>query len=244
MKNPNWIIDELILALDLYFAVGRKNPGINNPAVKELSILLNKFWANEITGSSTLRNENGVRMKTMNFMRLDPNYTQSGRVGLSRGSKLEEIVWEEYSDKPDKLSAVARTIRDAIRNKHSTPDTNAPDALPVEEVEAIEGKILSRIHRQRERNLTIVKKKKEDHLKRVGRLTCEACGFDFHAFYGERGEGIIECHHIKPLSELTGSVTTKLEHLALLCSNCHKIIHAKKPWLTTQELKEIISNRR
>lgn len=53
----------------------------------------------------------------------------------------------------------------------------------------------------------------------------EACGFEFEKTYGEIGKGYIECHHLIPLSNFKVNKETKLEGLALLCSNCHRMIH-------------------
>jgi 5-methylcytosine-specific restriction protein A len=30
---------------------------------------------------------------------------------------------------------------------------------------------------------------------------------------------------------------TRLSDLHLLCANCHRMVHAKRPWLTLDELK-------
>src|SRR5438874_888867 len=46
------------------------------------------------------------------------------------------------------------------------------------------------------------------------------------------GEGFIQCHHTKPLYEVTGAAQTRLEDLALVCSNWHRIVHRKRPWLS------------
>jgi predicted HNH restriction endonuclease len=58
--------------------------------------------------------------------------------------------------------------------------------------------------------------------------------------YGARGKDFIECHHTKPVSELAVGEKTRLTDLVLLCSNCHRIVHRKKPWLGIDELREIV----
>ena len=42
-------------------------------------------------------------MKLNNFRRFDPDYTAAGHVGLTRGNKLEEAVWNDFADAPEKL---------------------------------------------------------------------------------------------------------------------------------------------
>ena len=94
-------------------------------------------------------------------------------------------------------------------------------------------------HKTRERNQEIVRQKKEKFQKQYGRLFCEVCHFDFNAIYGAQGDGFIECHHNIPLYETTDERTTKLSDLSLLCSNCHRMVHRKKEWLTVEQLKKI-----
>ena len=74
-----------------------------------------------------------------------------------------------------------------------------------------------------------------------GILACEACDFDYAKYYPLRGEGFIEAHHLKPLHTLVAGAKTRLEDLALLCANCHRMVHARQPWLTLEQLKGIIS---
>jgi predicted HNH restriction endonuclease len=51
------------------------------------------------------------------------------------------------------------------------------------------------------------------------------CGFDFERAYGELGRGYAHVHHKRPLSERDGDEVTRLEDLAVVCANCHAMIH-------------------
>ena len=56
-----------------------------------------------------------------------------------------------------------------------------------------------------------------------------ACEFNFKDKYGEIGENFIEAHHLVQLADLPKN--TKLspkDDFAVLCSNCHKMIHKFK----------------
>lgn len=77
-------------------------------------------------------------------------------------------------------------------------------------------------------------------LKKKGQLVCEACGFNFETVYGKLGEGFAECYHQVALSSLGRVAATKLSDLAIVCSNCHKMLHRKRPWMTIDELRRII----
>lgn len=103
-----------------------------------------------------------------------------------------------------------------------------------------EGRVLFRLHRIRERNSNLVKEVKALALERFGKLECVVCQFDFFRTYGEVGKEFIECHHTVPVSELTEGMKTKLSDMALVCSNCHRMLHRKRPWLRISDLKALL----
>jgi 5-methylcytosine-specific restriction protein A len=72
----------------------------------------------------------------------------------------------------------------------------------------------------------------------MGRLACEVCNFDFGVVYGELGTGFAECHHKLPLSE--GVRRTRLEDLAIVCSNCHRMLHRRSLSLSIEQLAELV----
>ena len=70
---------------------------------------------------------------------------------------------------------------------------------------------------------------------------CAVCGFDFEAMYGEVGKGVIEVHHMTPLSQISGEyVVDPIEDLIPVCSNCHTIIHKQKPPYDVKEAKAFL----
>ncbi len=109
---------------------------------------------------------------------------------------------------------------------------------------ASEGNAKLITHISRERNAAIIKVKKGAVLKATKKLCCEVCDFDFKAVYGDLGDGFCEVHHLKPLAESKGAVETKLEDLAIICSNCHRIIHRQNPMLTIEGLAKQIQKIR
>jgi 5-methylcytosine-specific restriction protein A len=109
-------------------------------------------------------------------------------------------------------------------------------------IEALEGKLLTKVHTIRERNKIIVAKKKSSVIKKTVALKCEVCSFDFKQSYGNLGDGFAECHHAKPVSQLLPNEKTKLEDLAIVCANYYRMIHRSKPWKTINELKTILNN--
>ena len=103
-----------------------------------------------------------------------------------------------------------------------------------------EGKIVERIHKSRERNSKMIEAAKLNFINKNGRLFCQVCQFDFEKEYGKIGKSFIEAHHTIPVSEMQPNHLTKIEDIALLCSNCHSMAHVKRPWLKMNELTALI----
>ena len=183
------------------------------------------------------RNPNGVYMKLCNFLHLDPNYPGEG---LSSVSAMDREVWDRYSSQREELHRLAESIRSSIR---STEKLSAEVSVNDEESEFPEGALKYRQHVSRERNRTLVRTAKQRYKHEHGRVNCEICGFDFYAVYGDIGEDFIECHHTVPVSELNSNSTTRIEDIALLCPNCHRIVHRRRPWLRLEELRLILQKR-
>lgn len=239
MKNPKWHRDEIILALDLYF---RLEPGQihgRNPAVIELSEVLNRLPIFDFRPDSVkFRNPNGVGLKLSNFLAIDPTYHGKGMASYSR---LDKAVFHEFSNQRTEL----RRIADAIRQTVSNPELNLKLYRTPEEVEEKdfvfkEGKVLYKLHRYRERDSKLVVMKKDLHLQKYGSLNCEACTFNFKVKYGDLGEGFIECHHQTPLSQYDGNQDTRIEDLALVCANCHRMLHRRLNVLSVEGLRGML----
>ncbi|WP_185043310.1 HNH endonuclease [Pseudomonas protegens] len=237
-SNPAWSRDELVLALNLYLLHRNGLPGVNHPDVLALSQSLNLIGnATGVSKNQSFRNANGVCMKLNNFRRWDPSYTNNGRTGLAKGNKDKQLVWLEFANDPERLAEVVAAINANVQTIPASPiDLSAADDPGFFEAE--EGKVLTRVHRVRERDKKIVKRKKEEALKQHGALQCEACGFNFSQTYGADVEGVIDIHHTKPLHTLQPGDKTKLSDLALLCANCHRVVHSQRKWLSVAEVKE------
>ncbi len=104
-----------------------------------------------------------------------------------------------------------------------------------------EGEKILRKHIIRERNSALIKRAKAlFKQKHNDRLYCEVCGFDFYQMYGKIGENFIEAHHTIPICEMDDEKKTDINDIVMLCSNCHSMIHRKRPWLKKHELKKLI----
>jgi predicted HNH restriction endonuclease len=107
-----------------------------------------------------------------------------------------------------------------------------------------EGKRRLVTHLQTERASDLAQAKKNQfRAKNSGKLSCECCRRTF-AEYGEHHEAMFEVHHVKPLGKTKKQSVTKLIDLAVLCSNCHRVIHRHEPMIAVKQLSKRIAARR
>jgi 5-methylcytosine-specific restriction enzyme A len=149
-----------------------------------------------------------------------------------KGGIGQSNVW--YGNSPESAEIIKR-VSELVANgiTHVLPDVDFS-------LSGKEGNPRLVAHLRRERNSAVVKAKKEAILQLTGKLCCEVCNFDFHKTYGNIGRGFCEVHHLKQLSKSDGIVTTKLDDLAIVCSNCHRIIHHSDPMYTIKALKKTL----
>lgn len=78
-------------------------------------------------------------------------------------------------------------------------------------------------HKRIERNPNVSRA-----VKKAQGYVCKACGFDFRAMYpGVEQNEYIEAHHLIPISQLKGQKVSRdpVTDFAVLCANCHRMIH-------------------
>ena len=79
-------------------------------------------------------------------------------------------------------------------------------------------------------------------VKQVHGCICQGCAIDFRVIYGNAGLDYIEAHHLVPLNELPEDVPVTLDPIhdfAVLCANCHRMIHRKNGPKTIAELADL-----
>ncbi len=101
-----------------------------------------------------------------------------------------------------------------------------------------EGERRLRLHLYCERKPQNVKAKKQS----APSLNCEICGFSFRHFYGQVADTYCEVHHLVPLKCLQGATEIELDDLAILCSNCHRVVHMRYPPYKLEEVREKLKN--
>lgn len=124
------------------------------------------------------------------------------------------------------LEALWATHTMGVPNLGSAGDRDlAPDVV------GVEGAVLWGLVKHRARERALRRAKIEAVVTATGALRCEVpgCGFDFGAAYGPLGAGYAQVHHVRPLASRDGPAPTSLAELAVVCANCHVMLHHQVP---------------
>lgn len=104
MAKNNWTKEETIVAFNVYCKIPFKSSSKSNPTVIK--------YANIIG-----RSPSALNMKIGNFGRLDPELKKQGITGLVHGSKLEEVIWDEFNGNWEKLAFESEVLIAKFQNK-------------------------------------------------------------------------------------------------------------------------------
>lgn len=121
-----------------------------------------------------------------------------------------------------------------------SPDKPLPDPIDPDMLWFPEGFEKRRLHFIHERNRALVSNAKSIGRERDPLLRCEVCSFSFTDRYGSLGTGFIEAHHKRPVATLRAGSRTHVEDIALVCANCHRMLHAGDRTLSIEELKALL----
>ena len=118
-------------------------------------------------------------------------------------------------------------------------EKSVQSSLTVEEDELLEGATVSVTLTKYERN----RKARAACLEAHG-TKCAVCGIEFAQAYGPEFAGLIEVHHIVPLSMIKAEyVVDPVHDLVPVCPNCHMALHSKKDGVYTVEELKALRNR-
>ncbi|MGB3180559.1 MAG: HNH endonuclease [Cyclobacteriaceae bacterium] len=223
--SPSWEDDEIILGLDVFWKIRPEPIMRNDPRIVELSRIMNALDIHPPERrAETFRSPNGIAKVLQLYVQIE-----TGVYNMIKPGKDAIRLYQQYDNDREALHRRAAEIRRRVGDLGQTEPvpyfTEESGFESSNTFAAEEGSPLYRRHIYYERKAALVKSKKAAFKKEHGHLACEACGFDFEATYGTLGENFIECHHLRPLSETDSPRTTTHHDLALLCANCHRMIH-------------------
>ncbi|GGQ50113.1 HNH endonuclease [Streptomyces asoensis] len=240
MRIPAWTEDELLLAGALVVKNGWRELRTHNTEVQDLSELLRSLPIHgpESLALPNFRSPDSVSRKTTDFMTNHGRYT--GRA--TRCGKPTLLMIDAFTEREAEMLQAAQAVEDGIGSGELHLIPPQPDEVDETGSSAIEGRLLVRRALARERNPKLRAQKIKQVRQREASLRCEVCDFDFARAYGDLGEGYIEVHHVTPL-HISGTRETRLDDLACVCANCHRMCHRCRPgesWRTPAALRELM----
>lgn len=149
--------------------------------------------------------------------------------GIRISDKAAEELERIWADHLRTLGAGAR------------PFTSAAESVGLE---LAEGELLTpRLVAHRRREQLLRSEKIRTVLEKTGVLQCEisGCAFDFFRTYGELGKNYAHVHHLSPLAESDGKSKTSLNDLAIVCANCHAMIHRSGECLAPKQIERALA---
>lgn len=166
---------------------------------------------------------------------------QIGKSRLGRAYEKAVIFYKEYASQnlPSNDTLVADLKKIINYYNHYITEANlATYWTNFAKVRKIsQAKRLLKEHFVLEQNPSLLKEAKKQALKKYGEIRCSVCGFSFFEHYGKVALDFIEAHLCKPINRPIEKV--QLKDLALVCSNCHRMIHLRYPPLSWEEIKSI-----
>lgn len=188
-----------------------------------------------------------------------PNVIQYGQLLLQQGNEIPVFLkkgtraWEYvgqfqatsyntdpadlYPNKPRRDDAIA--VLYLVRTDGSEAQGDSDDPSVIASV-AVEGGRSLVEHLKQERSRALVETKRRAYRAVHGHLRCEACQLSEFALPAGIGEGCFEVHHLVALGARQSSGLTRIDELALLCANCHRMIHRSNPMLTVAQLRSVL----
>ncbi|MEW2393730.1 HNH endonuclease [Streptomyces venezuelae] len=242
MRIPAWTEDELVLAGARVVKNGWRELRTGDPEVQELSELIRSLpiHPTEALALPEFRSPDSVSRKTSDFATNHPAYSRKG----TRCGEPTRLMIKAFIDREAEMLEAAQAIEDGIGSGQLQLIPPQPDEIDDFGSTAIEGRLLVRQALARERDPKLRKLKIKQARQNGRPLRCEVCGFDFARTYGALGEGYIEVHHVTPL-HISGLRNTRLDGLACLCANCHRMCHTNRrgeSWRTPDALRALIAD--
>ena len=126
--SPNWIREEFILVLDLYFKL---KEGLIKDSPEDIELLEVFKILRRIASKESLqkRTVGSIYMRIQNFKHVDPEWKGKG---LSGGGKITENIFNEFKDDLNKLTKEVKKIK--IKYKILPPEENNENIFTLQNI--------------------------------------------------------------------------------------------------------------
>ena len=124
----------------------------------------------------------------------------------------------------------------ALEIESPTPAVSDDTSISIQA--AMEGGKALVAHFKRERCRQLLAAKRRAYKSAHKNLSCECCGLSEVELQPDIGEACYEIHHIRPIGDRQVAEITFLDDLAILCANCHRMIHRTNPLISIGQLSQ------
>ncbi len=212
--------DDLLTGVTKFSAESAADILDETPVTPKTGRRLWRFWANDNVPSFRVTTKKGLDQDALRLL----------------AGEFKDYI-EKFQSSPDGPNSDLRTTKaDGVRTSTVGKLTDSMFLADLSE----EGGRKLVLHQRIERKRNNVNAKKRAVLDAEGSLACEVCGFNFFQAYGLIGKDFCEVHHRKPLASLVEKQRIKLEDLAIVCSNCHRMLHRGDPCYKIEDLRRLM----
>jgi len=207
-----------------------------DPAGLAISPLLeDKLREQEKKSRQPIYEATGGQVRLVDLGTGQPTRDQSGHEQLTQAALSPGAVMPTSikHDQPGLESASGLPVSGEIFQEPKAAIPSIRKSTGVQE--ALEGKIYKTETTFRRRNRALIDAKKAHSDGR-----CEVCGFRFEDQYGSAYTDCLVAHHINPIAHRSGPSKTSLDDIALLCPNCHVVVHTQDPPISLEGLRETV----
>lgn len=228
MQVRDWsCVSKSVVAGDRVFLLrqGKEPRGIFAAGVATSSPYPAENW----DGSGREKQFVGVRWDPAQRSSLDPILS---RAALDTPA-LRDMHWGTQSSGiaiPDRVASALETAWTRASGSRRAP-------VPVSEAKAIEGAMKEALIFTRSRSRTL-----RDKALAAAAGVCAACGKNYGRLLGGKGKRVLQVHHTKQLALRDTPRVTTLADLAVVCANCHLLLHADPTRaLPVKELRRLLN---
>ena len=223
-KSKNIHPDDRVFLIRL----GKEPRGIVASGWADSEVYEGKHWDEELAATGKTTRYIDVRLDTL----LDAGSENIfPRRNLDRGI-LGRVHWDTQ------LSGIRIPDDVAAKLEDEWADFlgNERQPIPVAEPSAIEGLRTETVRYVRGRSRQL-----RDLALRDSEGVCSVCGIDYRKVLNGKGVRVLQVHHRKQLAATDSPRVTSLSDLAVVCANCHMLIHMNpKQALSIEELREML----
>ena len=237
-------ISESDLVLPTLMLLSRSREGLNtSQLIEQLQEALHPA-GDELTLLAG-RRDTKFSQKVRNLTSHD-TLTTDGLASRMTGRNQPFIITDKgralYDKNKDSLNALIGfsldDTEDALKDITENREISVLDDSIVREGQLMTRSVEYRTRSRELRNTAV------EYYSESGRIRCLACYFEFARAYQAIGEGVIQIHHIKPVSFMRGEPLSREDALANvrpLCANCHQMVHTKTPPIPICDLRSMVS---